>query len=275
MLLSRSKKKLFVSISMALALGFAPPLTQAHEGESPEPWSEAEGCGTMKTFLKANPKTGPTEVGVQFPARLFECLPDTAREWSLDFPKRAEHLAEPWNHTYIIWRPQGHIPETIYDVPHLDFHFFMVSAEERECYCSDQCGSDDSAQCNLLPGDSEIPMDYINGPSSPMEGVHWIDLTSGEFNNLPFDQTFILGSYDGDMIFYEPMITIEYFEALATEGAASRGKPTLSEEIFSIKQPEEVGISGWYPRAYRIAFDQGKKEYVVSLIDFYFRTAND
>jgi hypothetical protein len=41
-------------------------------------------------------------------------------------------------------------------------------------------------------------------------GSHFVDITSPEFNGGIFTQTFIFGSYESNVIFYEPMITLDY-----------------------------------------------------------------
>lgn len=45
--------------------------------------------------------------------------------------------------------------------------------------------------------------------SVPKMGLHWIDTNSPELSprNQPFTATFIIGSWDGKVIFDEPMVT--------------------------------------------------------------------
>ena len=47
-------------------------------------------------------------------------------------------------------------------------------------------------------------------------GAHWLDITSPELNQenpKSFTQTFIYGSYDGKVIFMEPMITKAFMDS--------------------------------------------------------------
>ncbi len=50
------------------------------------------------------------------------------------------------------------------------------------------------------------------GGGVPQMGAHWVDVTSPELNGSTFAQTFIYGSYDGQVNFYEPMITLDFLK---------------------------------------------------------------
>jgi hypothetical protein len=49
-------------------------------------------------------------------------------EFTLALPKEAAPTA--YNHIGIDWNPQGHEPQGIYDKPHFDFHFYMITPED-------------------------------------------------------------------------------------------------------------------------------------------------
>jgi hypothetical protein len=70
-------------------------------------------------------------------------------------------------------------------------------------------------------------------------GVHWLDFTSPELSGAQFTQTFIYGSYDGKVTFYEPMITEAFI--LANSGF-----------VRTIPQPAKVQVTGYYPTKMRI-----------------------
>ena len=75
-------------------------------------------------------------------------------------------------------------------------------------------------------------------------GCHWIDFTSPELNGQLFTQTFIYGSYDGKVIFYEPMITEAFIKANSNFERA-------------IPQPVKFQKTGYYPGKMRIAKQNG------------------
>lgn len=66
----------------------------------------------------------------------------------------------------------GHEPPGIYDLPHLDFHFYYISDSDRMAIPAGQ----------LFPVAPQfLPPDYSQpGPTVPMMGRHSEDLTSPE-----------------------------------------------------------------------------------------------
>jgi hypothetical protein len=107
-------------------------------------------------------------------------------------------------------------------VPHFDFHFYTVGQDVRESIVpSDPRWAE---KANHLPAPEFIPeFNAALAPPGvtpadiavPMMGVHWVDVTSAELQGVlgnpdgyrPFTRTFIHGSWDGKVIFWEPMIT--------------------------------------------------------------------
>jgi hypothetical protein len=89
-------------------------------------------------------------------------------------------------------------------------------------------------------------------------GVHWIDPTSHEFHGNDFTASLLVGSYDGEVNFIEPMITRAFLET----------RPDFTAEI---KQPAAYAKTGYYPMSYSVRFDPEKHEYVVSLDGLTFR----
>ncbi|QJD79307.1 hypothetical protein [Spirosoma rhododendri] len=72
-----------------------------------------------------------------------------------------------------------------------------------------------------------------------MMGAHWVDVTSPELKGSPFTETFIFGSYDGKVTFWEQMITRSYLKT----------SPTLDKQI---KLPAQYQTPGYYPTRYGI-----------------------
>jgi hypothetical protein len=102
----------------------------------------------------------------------------------------------------------------------------------------------------------------------PMMGVHWIDVRSHELQGLlghpenftPFTSTFIHGSWDGKLVFWEPMITRAHI--LAKKTATDT---TVRDEIIPVPTPKAYQTAGYYPKAYRITWDQEAREYRIAL----------
>jgi len=148
-----------------------------------------------------------------------------------------------------------YFPESIYGIPHFDFHFYLTSPEEVAAIPAYEV---DSLKFKNWPAPDYFPTNYFNaGGGVPQMGVHWIDITSPEFNGQPFTQTFIYGSYDGKVTFYEPMITLDFLK-------------NNSNFTRDIPQPAKVQQSGYYPTKLRVTKHDGVTEIILD--GFRYRT---
>lgn len=173
--------------------------------------------------------------------------------WILKFHPKAG--ITPFNHMGMGWNPIGHEPEPIYGKAHFDFHFYMTTPEAVAAIPPYEV---DSSKFKNWPAPTYFPPTYFNaGGGVPQMGAHWVDVTSGEFNGQPFTQTFIYGSYDGKVTFYEPMITLDFLKQ-------------NSNFERSVPQPAKVQKTGWYPTKLRVV----KHDAVTDIIldGFVFRT---
>ena len=155
---------------------------------------------------------------------------------SLLFPSQAADSL-PFLHFGLDWNPHGHEPVGIYDRPHFDFHFYMISEAETNAIPAYE---DAPEKFDNYPAADFMPVNYVPSPGGvPMMGAHWVDVTSPELNGQGFSQTFLMGSYDGDVIFYEPMITKEF---VTTHAHFERAVP----------RPDKVQKAGYYPKKMRL-----------------------
>ncbi|MDP4263565.1 MAG: DUF5602 domain-containing protein [Bacteroidota bacterium] len=174
-------------------------------------------------------------------------------DWTLQFPPKAN--VTPFNHAGLDWNPNGHEPPGIYDQPHFDFHFYMMTPAEVAAIPPYNM---DSLKFKNWPAPSYFPANYFNpGGGVPQMGTHWVDLTSGEFNGQGFTQTFIYGSYDGKVTFYEPMITLEFLK-------------NNSNFERAIPQPAKVQKTGYYPTKLRVVKHDGVTD--IMLDEFVYKT---
>jgi hypothetical protein len=173
--------------------------------------------------------------------------------WVLPFDARA--AVTPFNHVGMGWNPSGHEPEPIYGQPHFDFHFYMTTPAEVAAIPPYELAPE---KFDNWPAPAYFPANYFNaGGGVPQMGAHWVDVTSGEFNVQLFTQTFIYGSYDGKVTFYEPMITLEFLK-------------TANNFERAIPQPAKVQQSGWYPKKLRVAKAAGLTNIILD--EFEYRT---
>jgi hypothetical protein len=160
-----------------------------------------------------------------------------------------------FKHAWLNWNPAGHPPANIYTKPHFDIHYYMSTAAEREAYV-------DPAKLNADPATGYLPPMHMGADPVPTMGKHWVDVTSPELNPnnpQPFTQTFIYGSYDSKVVFYEPMITLDFLKA-------------TSNFERTIPQPTKFEKTGYYPTK-MIIQKQGKETNII-LAGFVYKTAS-
>lgn len=160
----------------------------------------------------------------------------------------------PYKHVLLDWNPAGHEPMPIYTIPHFDFHYYTQSEAER---ISIPLFEADSLRFKNFPANHFFPATYFPVPGGvPQMGAHWVDATSPELNGQIFTQTFIYGSYDGKVTFWEPMITKDFIDA----------NPFFER---AIPQPQKFQVSGYYPMKMNFKKDNGNL--IVTLEDFVYR----
>ena len=248
------------------------------------------GSGTVRTYVVLDAKNAgaPLEVGVALSEGALENLPAPVESsdpmanmhmFLLDLPAQNP---TPYRFVQFDWNPKGHEPEGVYTLPHFDFHFYTVSRAVRESIMpSDPQFATKAA--SLPPAEYRPPF-YVDGATAaqvppaaatvPMMGLHWLDVRSPELQKLtghpeawqPFTKTFLYGSWDGQYIFDEPMITRAY---IAAKKAAS--DPAVRDEIVPVSTAQRYSPAGYYPSAYRIAWDAQAKEYRVGMTQLAWR----
>jgi hypothetical protein len=209
--------------------------------------AQSLGSGTASTFVTTDPSGAPTAIGFRLSQSALSNLPATDTEIDLPLPPAASDTA--FKDLAIDWNPHGHPPPGIYDVPHFDFHFYMVDAATRATISP----NDPSALASPPP--DQIPTGYV--PLAPQVvpdmGVHWIDPASAEFHGTPFTATFIYGFYDAKMTFIEPMVTLAFLQT-----NSSFSKP--------IALPQTYPYAGkYYPTSYSVSYDASTASYTVAL----------
>lgn len=216
------------------------------------------GSGSAKSYVILEDGT-PAEFGVALSESALTSLPPVDEA----HPHGYEYLLPlpAWNPTpykllELNWNPAGHEPPGLYDAPHFDFHFYTITEAERNAIHP----TDPSfqAKAERFPTAEFISAGYFTPPpvaAAPRMGVHWIHPASPELNGQPFTKTFIYGTWDGKVIFAEPMITKAFLDT----------KPDVETSIPVAQRHDPAGL---YPGAYRVYWDQGTREYRIALSDF-------
>ena len=287
-----------MSCIRALLIGaFAACGTQAALADAVMVYSEAKrlGDGFAQVYAELDGAGAPRGIGVSFDQGMLEGLPTMPNSWSRCFDKNGngridEHgecngdyelrfalpqellqrANTPFKWVSVNFNPTGHPAPAppVWAVPHYDFHFYIMPADAvaqiRPGACSELIDCDDFERAQTPVPASYVHADHIDvGASVPDMGNHLIDSKSPELvvAGREFTHTFIFGAYDGQVTFYEPMITLAYFQT----------RPDL---CVPIKQPQAWQADGWYPTTYCIRHLADDERYTVSLEDFVSRTAD-
>jgi hypothetical protein len=215
------------------------------------------GTGIQKgkgwSWIKLDGEGIPQQLGLSIDDAAMNSLPvgtthtgeDAEQESSVILPLHplAKSLT-PFDHIEVDWNPTGHPPVGIYDKPHFDFHFYMVPEGEVKA-------ATDPAKLAAYPTADYLPLKYIApAPPVPQMGQHFLDATSPELNGQPFTQTFIYGTYDSKVTFYEPMITLNFLKS-----ATTFERP--------IPQPSKFRKAGLYPTEMRVIKHDGVTDVIL------------
>lgn len=252
------------------------------------------GRGTVRAYVTLDPRNArkALEVGIAFSQDAMDGLPKPSATAAAHGAHGAHEVVDshtllfdlpssnptPFRFVQLDWNPGGHEPAGVYDAPHFDFHFWTASREVRASIVPNN--PQYAALAAALPPEEYRMPFYVDGataaqaPASaaavPLMGLHWLDVRSPELQGLvghpekqeQFTKTFIYGSWGGEFIFAEPMITREYILAKRTSEAATR------DEIVPVPTPARTQVAGQHPTAYRITYDPRAKEYRVALTAF-------
>lgn len=246
----------------------------------------ALGNGTVRGYVTVSTGTDgsrtPSAVGIEFSGRPFDALPaaGTDRKWCFTL-EGTEHClfghelavqlpaaasSTPFKWVQLNWNPFGHIPPGVYDLPHFDIHFHMRDQSRQLEVAMGLCpGALEPVSCESLergrvPLPTQVaPPGYVDvGAVVAAMGNHLINPGTPEFGGKPFTHTFIYGVYDGDLTFFEPMITRAFFLT----------RPDLCSNI---PQPKAFGTDAWYPTKYCVRYAAATDSYAVSLEGFVLR----
>ncbi|SDS69955.1 hypothetical protein [Microlunatus soli] len=201
--------------------------------------------------------------------RMTECT--GGYETKLDLSDRfTDAVHSQFSYVLNNWNPMGHMPPHVYDLPHFDVHFYLNDNAERLAIRPGPCPAlvncEDYKLGKDLPDDRYVAPDYADLDAvEPAMGNHLIDPTGPEFNGERFTHTFIYGSWDDEITFYEPMITHEWLAGVA-DG-------TQQSACYPMKLPDAWQQSGWFPTRYCIRDLDNRDELSVSMEGFVYRQA--
>ncbi len=220
------------------------------------------GNGEVRSVFTLSPTGVPLKLSIEMnDAALTGLTADPAdfanSTFVLSIPQKAKDLTA-FNHLVVDWNPKGHPPFDIYGIPHFDFHFYRISLAQQDAIPPYDATT--AALFDKAPPTGFIPGTFIATPGGvPQMGKHWVDTKAPEYNGGTFTKTFIYGTYDGAVTFYEPMITYDYISG-GTESSTAFDQP----KYFAPDQK-------YYPTKYETTRDVKNHTHTVSLSDFVWR----
>jgi hypothetical protein len=239
------------------------------------------GDGKVWTWVKVTEPSGiPTSLGITISAAALQGLPKDDEqaqagslklklidgspyhnfEYELKFPPEADRTA--FNHMGFNWNPEGHgpLPGVFYS-PHFDVHFYMATTDYRHSITNSELAGDHIQ--TIEPPVDFLPSTYSRAPhtSEPRMGTHYADMSSDQLKPGKFDNIFLFGAHNGNVLFWEPMLTRDYLLS----------KP---EFTAAIPQPKAYPVSGYYPLSYSVKYDKKTGNINVSLDELVLRQAS-
>jgi len=254
-------------------------------------WQLKLGNGTVSGYAELESGGIPAAIGVVWSAGALEGLPTGSdehrcfgrnKDGAINADTKCQHTHEfviplpdavarradiPFKWVLLNWNPEGHIPPGVYDVPHFDVHFEMAPIADVFAIEAGACGPEFVRCDQFQRGRRPLPPNYL-APDYvdvqavvPAMGNHLIDTTGPEFQKQPFTRSWIYGVYEGNVIFYEAMVTRTYMVS----------KPN---GCLPIKAAKAVAVAGFYPSQYCVRYNAATGEYSVSMEKFTRRDAS-
>jgi hypothetical protein len=215
------------------------------------------GNGKVRSWISINHAGFPLEIGIEITDAALNGLPQDPEDFQaatfiLPLHQKANAIT-PFDHIVINWNVHGHEPEHVFDVPHFDFHFYMISLQDQMAIPPYEVAP---AGFDNLPPNNYWPDLYVPTPGGvPQMGKHWVNTTFAP----PFTKTMIYGSYNGKFTFVEPMI-IRDFLLQGTSYSETYPQP----HVF-------IPTNKFYPTKYNIYKDPVTEKHYVTLSDFVWR----
>ncbi len=217
------------------------------------------GNGKAHTVVRTGANGQLQSIGIVFTEDMLNGLPVAAKKsvpggfaYALPMPTSGPKTVV--DHVVINWESTGHPPPKVYDVPHFDFHFYLVSSKER--MHTRYRSAAESGSPAQRPAPQFMAASYVLPPGTAVSrmGVHAINPEATEFKGQPFTATFIYGYHDKRQAFLEPMASLSFLQSKTPFRA-------------TIPRPASYSKAGLYPSSYSIQYDASSKTYAVMLDD--------
>lgn len=187
-----------------------PPQPATHDAH----WGESDERGDIWTYATADSAGRLSSLGVHVDGGALMAFDEAERAARLRFPDETDDGAAIDLHQFTFmgfrYNPQGHAPPGIYDVPHFDFHFYMIGEDVVEGISGGPLESAPLPFVGLADYDippAQFPRGYTFEAHRPIfegMGEHLLDGTAPEFHGAEFTHTNVYGAYDPSIDPAEP-----------------------------------------------------------------------
>lgn len=171
------------------------------------------------------------------------------------------------------WNPMGHPPLGVYNSPHFDFHFFQMPESEvnailpagpnASVICTEGLSVESFAKANTPIPETCFPEGYANlNAVAPFMGNHYVPLAepvvaaalSGKPDpKLWEDPSWILGGYNGEITFLEPMVKRKFLQDMVASYLEGNGTEILYAKNVTV--PREYPDAGYHATSFSIRVD--------------------
>jgi hypothetical protein len=198
MLAFMNKSLLFsvLALTATLAAGATPAISASPARETLA--TASLGKGTVSAWKEGN------VLGASIDAAALASLP--AQPAIVDLPLSG---VAPFQLVEIDWNPKGHEPAGIYDVPHFDVHFYVISKQQRDAIPFAKPGTVSKPSAAIVPDGFVTDTTVV-----PKMGMHFVPKNAPEFNGKAFTCTPLYGYTDRQQFaFVEAMFTQKFIAA--------------------------------------------------------------
>jgi len=206
------------------------------------------GADSIHSWMITDASGAPTSIGVTFKAAALAGLPATDTMIMVMLPMMtgmSGMMATNFDHIEVDWSAHGDPSPSVYDIPHLDCHFFMVNMSDQMMIMG---GMDSSVLASQY-----VPKNCMADSFSEANmGVHYMDTTGQEYYGATFNHTCDYGFYHTNMVFMEVMCSKAFLDSKMSYTGA-------------IEQPSAFKKSGYYPLNYTVSYNATTLEYTYSL----------
>lgn len=211
--------------------------------------------GKARVWVKLAKNGSPVKIAITLTNTVLTTVPfdPTEEEQEIVIPAPSQANVTAFHSFAIDWNPLGDSPKNIYGLALFGFHFFTITEAQKQAIIADP---NYIQHYSTYPAPGYLPASYSTVSRGGIPGggcrycVHLYDTTAQEFHGQTFTQTFVYGTYNAKVNFYEPMMTLNFLQ---------------NTESFqrTIPQPSKFTPNGYYPTKMEVVKHAGSTDIIL------------